>query len=62
MKNKDNSLPQKRITIKREANRINPVSNKYSQIYFNGEDKTIHVRRHSVVVCNARYGATQRVK
>ncbi len=34
--------------------------NKKNEINLEIEDKTIHVRRHSVIVSSARYGTTQR--
>lgn len=60
MKNDRSNSQQKRITIKREAHKVSPVLQKFAESHFGGEDKTIHVRRHSVIVSNSRYGTVQR--
>lgn len=58
--NRVGSQQHRRITIKREAQQVSPVMNKNSQIGMLGQDKTIHVRRHSVIVSSNRHGSAQR--
>lgn len=61
MKNERGSSQQhRRITIKREAQQVSPVMNKNNQLGMLGQDKTIHVRRHSVIVSSNRHSSAQR--